>query len=75
MKRLFDAADVYLKQATWKDLALIKFCLASIGLAIGLQIPRKHKKVTAIGALVVFLATYIPLMTDFLGFLFEKDHA
>ena len=36
MKVLFDAADIYLKQSTWKDLALVKFCLFSIGLLCGL---------------------------------------
>ena len=43
MKKLFDSADIYLRQADWKDLALIKFCLASIGLLAGLQIPKKHR--------------------------------
>ena len=36
MKKLFDSADLYLKQSDWKNLALIKFCLASIGLLVGL---------------------------------------
>ena len=73
MKKLFDSANLYLKQSDWKDLALIKFCLASIGLLAGLQIPKKHRKPAAIGALIVFLATYIPLMTDFFRILFKKE--
>ena len=73
MKKLFDSANLYLKQSDWKDLALIKFCLASIGLLAGLQIPKKHRKPAAIGALIVFLATYIPLMTDFFRILIKKE--
>ena len=73
MKKLFDSADIYLKQSDWKDLALIKFCLASIGLLVGLQIPKKHRKPVAIGALIVFFTTYIPLMTDFFHILFSKE--
>ena len=73
MKKPFDFADIYLKQADWKDFVLIKFCLASIGLLVGLQIPKKHRKPVAIGALIVFLATYIPLMTDFFRILFKKE--
>ena len=73
MKKLFDAADIYLKQATWKDLALVKFCLASIGLLAGLFIPRKHRKIAAIGASLVLIATYIPLMTDFFASLLRKE--
>ena len=73
MKKLFDSADIYLKQSDWKDLALIKFCLASIGLLVGLQIPQKHRKPVAMGALIVFLVTYIPLVTDFFRVLFKKE--
>ena len=72
MKKLFESADLYLKQSDWKDLALIKFCLASIGLLVGLQIPEKHRKSVTIGALIVFFATYISLMTDFFRILLKK---
>ena len=73
MKKLFDAADRYLKQATWKDLALVKFCLVSIGLMAGLQIPKKHRKPVTVGAFLVFLVTYITLMADFFRILFKKE--
>ena len=73
MKKLFDSADVYLKQADWKDLALIKFCLASIGLLAGLHIPKKYHKPVVIGAFLVFLVTYITLMTDYFRTLFKKE--
>lgn len=65
MKYLFDAADRYLKKSDWKDLALVKFCLFSMGLIAGTQIPKKHKEPVQIAALGVFLITYIPLMAKF----------
>ena len=74
MKKIFDAADVYLRQFTWKDLALVKFCLFSMGLFCGLFVKEKSKKHFAIGALIVFVATYIPLMSDFIPML-KKEFA
>ena len=38
MKRLFDCADEFLQNSTWRDLTLVKFCLFSMGLLVGLQI-------------------------------------
>lgn len=68
MKRLFDCADNYIQARDWKMLAALKFCLCSIGILLGVLIPVKHKRTAVAGALAVFLATYIPLMADFLTF-------
>lgn len=68
MKRLFDCADRYIQSRDWKMLAGLKFCLCAMGVLLGLVVPGKHKKSAAIGALGVFLATYIPLMADFFSF-------
>ena len=68
MKRLFDCADRYIQSRDWKMLAGLKFCLFAIGVLLGLSVPGKHKKCAAVGAIGVFLATYIPLMSDFLTF-------
>ena len=65
MKKLFTYADAYIQECTWKDLALLKFCLAAIGLLIGLEVPEVKKKPSAIAGSLVFLATYIPLMAKF----------
>ena len=78
MKKLFGYADAYIKESTWKDLALIKFCLAAIGLLIGLEIPQEKKKPTAIAAMLVFIVTYVPLMTKFFRVIMncnQKDKA
>lgn len=68
MKRLFDCADRYIQSRDWRMLSGLKFCLCSIGILLGTMVPEKHKKTAAAGALGVFLATYIPLMADFLTF-------
>ena len=62
MKNLFAIADEYLRQSDWRDLALIKFCLFSIGLIVGMQVPKEKRKVVCAAAAAVFLAAYIPLM-------------
>lgn len=68
MKRLFDCANHYVQARDWKMLAYLKFCLCAIGVMLGLFVPEKHRK-TALGAAAgIFLATYIPLMADFLSF-------
>lgn len=62
MKKLLDYADRYIENSTWKDVAMLKFCLFSLGILAGMQIPKKDKKEAGILAFVVFVITYIPLM-------------
>lgn len=69
MNRVFDAADRYVKDCTWKDMAVLKFCLGALGVLIGLVIPMRKKKASAWIASLVFVATYVPLMTKFLPYL------
>lgn len=63
MNQLFELGNRYLEHSDWKDLALVKFCLFSMGVAIGAQIVPKHKKTATAAAAAVFAATYVPLMT------------
>ena len=72
MKKLFAAADEYLQDCDWKDLALLKFCLASAGLLIGLAVPKKNRPAAACLGVGVFIGTYIPQMMKFLPIL--KKH-
>ena len=73
MKILLDLGNRYAKESTWKDFALVKLCLFSMGLAVGTQVPDKHKK-KAIGAVAcVFASTYIPLMTKVFLIAFKKQ--
>ena len=72
MNRLFDAADRFCAQCTWKDFALVKFCLCAIGIIIGVLLPVSVKTTAFWLALIVFIITYILLMTKFFRVLFVK---
>ena len=63
MKRFFDLGDSYARQSSWKDFALTKLCLFSMGLALGTQVKEEHKKAVLIAAAAGFAASYVPLMT------------
>ena len=65
MKRLFGYADEYIKQSDWKDLAMIKFCLASMGVIMVVSLSEKRRKPDGWIASGVFVATYLPLMEKF----------
>lgn len=73
MKTLFASADEYLQNSDWKDIAVLKLCLLSLGLLAGMQLPEKHRKTARVAAVVIFVATYIPLMTEFLRILVGKS--
>lgn len=65
MKKLLMWADQYIRESDWKTLALLKLCLCSIGIIIGLAIPKEKKKFPLIIAAIVFMVTYVPLMVKF----------
>ncbi len=65
MKKLFEAANRYIETSDWKVIAVLKFCLISLGMMIGMLIKPKHRKAVFFGSLGVFSATYIPLMAKF----------
>ena len=65
MKKLFTAADHYIETSDWKLITVLKFCLISLGMMIGMQIKPKYKKNIFLGSLGVFAVTYIPLMAKF----------
>ncbi len=73
MKYLLDLGNRYAKESNWTDFALTKFCLFSMGLAAGTMVTEKKKKVVVGISAVVFLATYIPLMTRLFKVAFRKD--
>ena len=37
MKKLFDLGNRYARESTWKDFALVKLCLFSMGMTADLQ--------------------------------------
>lgn len=66
MKKLFSAANTYIAEMNWKDMALVKLCLCAMGILLGLAAPKKARKWVAFGAIGVFVATYLSLMMRFL---------
>ena len=42
--KLFQVADRYCKESNWKTLALLKICLFSIGVMIGILLPKRRKR-------------------------------
>lgn len=75
MKRILTSADEFVRESDWKDLAVLKFCLLSLGLLAGMQIAERCKKGVRIAASMVFTLTYIPLMVRYLKILFSKEDA
>lgn len=70
MKKLLGFADEYIRRSDWKDLALIKFCLMSIGVMMGMYIPKEKRKLALPIAGTVFAITYVPLMTKLFKIIF-----
>lgn len=73
MNKLFEAANRYIETSDWKIIAVLKFCLISLGMMIGMQIRPEHRKPVFIGALGVFIAAYLPLMYKFYKVFTEKQ--
>ncbi len=73
MRKLFDAANRYIESCDWKIIAVLKFCLISLGMMIGMQIKPAQKKPVFLGALGVFGVTYVPLMFKFYRVFTEKE--
>ena len=65
MKKLFVAANHYIETSDWKIIAVLKFCLISLGILLGMQVKEEARKPVRIGAASVFFLTYIPLMAKF----------
>ena len=64
--KLFEVANKYCKESDWKILAMVKFCLFSMGIMVGVLLPDRFRNVVLIIFGVVFINTYIPLMSKFL---------
>ena len=62
MKKLLAFGNRYAKQSTWKDFALVKLCLFSMGLVVGTLVSEQVKKAVIGVSICIFAATYIPLI-------------
>ena len=62
MKTLLRITDRYMKESDISTLAVIKFCLVSFGMLMGMQVPKKAKKPVQVACASIFVASYVPLM-------------
>ena len=63
--KLFEVADQYCKESTWKTMAALKFCLFSMGIIVGVLLPESCKIPVLVIFGIVFIVTYIPLMSKY----------
>ena len=63
--KLFEVADRYCKESTWKTMAALKFCLFSMGIIVGVLLPESCKIPVLVIFGIVFIVTYIPLMRKY----------
>lgn len=61
MKKFFETADRYIRESDWKVIAALKLCLLSLGICMGLSLPRGKKKLIFPIAAAVFTVTWTPL--------------
>ena len=73
MKSVMEAADRYVRACTWKDMAVLKFCVGALGVLLGLAVPARKKLPAAWAASLVFTAACVPLMGKFLPYLRRDD--
>ena len=72
MKKLFALADRYLQESDWKTMAMLKFCLLGLGIAVGAMMPPKHKKTAVAVGLPLFFVTCLPLMAKLIHLAAEQ---
>ena len=72
MKKLFQAADRYIKTSDWKIIAAVKFCVMAFGIIVGMFVRKEHRKPVLCGAAAVFLLTYTPLMKRMVRFIQQE---
>ena len=74
MKKLLDFGNRYARQSTWKDFALVKLCLFSMGLIVGALVCDPYKKAVIGVSICVFAATYIPLIVRMIRVARSREH-
>ena len=73
MKKLLRFADSFIQKYTWKELALIKLCMCSLGILVGISIPKKKRKVSFFLSFLAFASTYYLIMNKLVGYFTEME--
>lgn len=74
MLNFFKLGNEYAARSDWKDFALTKFCLASMGTMIGMCVPKKKKIPAFLCAGTIFGGTYFLLMRKVFGIIKEMKN-
>lgn len=64
MKKLLDWANGCIRRRDWKNVALLKFCMLSLGVLIGLALPNRGRRLARQVCAEVFLLAWATLMVD-----------
>lgn len=71
MERLITIANQYVKESDWKLITMLKMCLLSLGVMIGISLPRKHKNMVFAICVPVFFVTYVPMLVKLIKLIKE----
>ena len=71
--KIFDAANRYCRQSTWKTLAALKVCLLSLGVMVGLLLPDACRVPVCIVCTAVYVATCVPFVARYVRILMNRD--
>ncbi len=66
MKKMIACADDYIKNSNLAIIGMLKVCAVSLGMFLGMQIPKKYKLKAGIATAIVFVVTYISLLVTFI---------
>ena len=73
MKKLIRCANQYIWESDWKTIGLLKFCLLSLGICVGMAVPEEKKKTVLRAAVLSFVISYIPLMAKFIQIIWSDE--
>ncbi|MBK5262668.1 MAG: permease of phosphate ABC transporter [Peptostreptococcaceae bacterium] len=73
MKNLITAGEDYIKKMDMADVGLLKICLFSMGLFSGICVTKENKKKVGFWAMVIYIITFIPLMSKFFRIYKEQE--
>lgn len=71
--KLIKKVNNYMQSMNLCDMGLLKICLLSLGMMLGLTVNKKYKKPCLIALAIAFVATYVPVMTKFIGYMIKKS--
>lgn len=73
MMKLIGKSNDYIKTMDAWDIGLLKTCLLSCGVILGLTMRKEDKKKVLATAGIAYVATSIAVIVPFLKFLLDKD--